>query len=362
MASKIGASSVTYRTLRSGRIQVRYRLPNGEQVTHGTFDTEEIAESQGREIEVDLTRGVKWDERKSRTPFSTFMTDIYMPFRETKVKPGTFRNNRTDAAKLIDYFGRTPLGRIDIKAIDQWWASQPESVARRNRYMFITRAMRYAVRWQYIQTNPCQVEDAGKNVAKPRPRFTVENMFQVLDHADDMTRTAVLVAFSAHLRIGEVCGLDRRDYEASTGHLRVERQASTTGPTGLDQTKTGNARRVKLLKVGRDALDGWITARAMLPTAPLFVGVKGRRVNRDHIRDAWDEAKIRAGFPDFHFHDLKRVGLTHVARSGANVRDVMYRGGHRSYTAALSYLDASEERDDELAALADARLNRGGRL
>ncbi len=94
----------------------------------------------------------------------------------------------------------------------------------------------------------------------------------------------------------------------------------------------------------------------MLPTAPMFVGAKGGRVNRAHIRDGWDEAKIAAGFPEFHFHDLKRVGLTHVARTGANVRDVMFRGGHRSYTAALSYLDASEERDDELAALADARL------
>lgn len=351
------ASSVTYRTLPSGRIQVRYRLPNGEQVTHGTYDSEQQAVRHGREIEVDLAKGTKWDDRKARTPFSMYISEKYMPFRETKVKPGTYRNNRTDAAKLIEYFGRTPLGQVDVEAVDHWRSSQLANVARRNRYMFLTRAMKYAVRWQYIQVNPCQVEDAGKAAHKHRPRFTIEHLFTVLEHADERTRTAALVAFSGHLRIGEVCGLNRGDYDVSTGRLTVERQAATTGPTGLDDTKTGNARTVKLLTVGCEVLDKWVAEHPMLPKAPLFVGTKGVRVNRAHIRNAWDAAKIAAGLPEFHFQDLKRVGLTHVARTGANVRDVMYRGGHRSYTAALSYLDASEERDDELAALADARLN-----
>ncbi|MCI9856788.1 tyrosine-type recombinase/integrase [Microbacterium proteolyticum] len=352
------ASSVTYRVLPSGRVQVRYRLPNGEQVTHGTYDDRSTAERHGREIQVDLAKGVKWDDRKARTPFSVFMRDIYMPFRETKVAASTYLNNRTHLSKLIDYFGQIPLGRIDVEAVDTWWASLPESVARRNTYMFLTRAMRYAVRWQYIQTNPCQVEDAGKNVAKPRPKFTVGDIYAVLDHADDRTRTAALVAFSGHLRIGEVCGLNRADYDAAKGHLRIERQAANAGPVGLTDTKTGNRRTIKLLAPGQAALDEWIAAHPMLPTAPLFVGTKGGRINRVHLRDGWDAAKLAAGFPEFHFHDLKRVGLTAVARTGANVRDVMFRGGHRSYTAALSYLDASEDRDDELAALTNARLGR----
>ncbi len=205
-----GRSSVTYRTSASGRVQVRYRLPNGEQVTHGTYDTDDEAKIHGREIEVDLARRTKWDDRKSRTPFSVYMTEKYMPFRQTKVAPGTYRNNRTDAAKLIEYFGRTPLGQIDVEAVDRWWSSQPESVARRNRYFFLKRAMNYAVRWKYIQASPCQVEDAGANVAKRRPRFTIEDVFAVLEHADDRTRTAALVAFSGHLRTGEVSGTQPR--------------------------------------------------------------------------------------------------------------------------------------------------------
>ncbi|MFM9481215.1 hypothetical protein, partial [Streptomyces scabiei] len=134
-------------TLPSGRVQVRYRLPNGEQVTHGTYDDADTAQRHGREIEVDLAKGTKWDDRKARTPFSVFMTETYMPFRETKVAAGTYRNNRTDATRLIEHFGRIPLGQIDVQAVDAWWASQPATVSRRNRYMFLTRAMRYAVRW-----------------------------------------------------------------------------------------------------------------------------------------------------------------------------------------------------------------------
>lgn len=50
--------------LKSKKVQARYYLPTGEQVTAGTFDTVEQAQDRLDEIEVDLRRGAHWDGRK----------------------------------------------------------------------------------------------------------------------------------------------------------------------------------------------------------------------------------------------------------------------------------------------------------
>ena len=61
---KNGPSSVIHRVLPSVRVQVRYRLSNGEQVAHGTCDDRKMAERHGRETQVDLAKGVKWDRAR----------------------------------------------------------------------------------------------------------------------------------------------------------------------------------------------------------------------------------------------------------------------------------------------------------
>lgn len=59
-------------------------------------------------------------------------------------------------------------------------------------------------------------------------------------------------------------------------------------------------------------------------------------------------------------HDIKRVSLTHFAKTGPSVKEFMARSGHTSVTAAARYLDASDERDAEPAAKADALLDGTG--
>lgn len=75
------------RVLQSGKAQARYYLPTGEQVTAGTFDTEEQAQDRLDEIEVDLRRGAHWDGRKGKTKFRDFMVE-YMTHRELTATQG----------------------------------------------------------------------------------------------------------------------------------------------------------------------------------------------------------------------------------------------------------------------------------
>ena len=88
----------------------------------------------------------------------------------------------------------------------------------------------------------------------------------------------------------------------------------------------------------------------MLPNAPLFTGPKGGRVSPATVRKAWLKACEATGVADFHLHDIKAISLTVYGQTGADTRDIMARGGHTSYAAALTYQRTSASRDAELTA------------
>lgn len=70
-------SSVTIRVLPSGAFQIRYRLKTREQVTDGSYSSRDEAELRKKEIEVDLERGIQWDDRKSKLKFAIFIDRVY---------------------------------------------------------------------------------------------------------------------------------------------------------------------------------------------------------------------------------------------------------------------------------------------
>jgi hypothetical protein len=63
------------------------------------------------------------------------------------------------------------------------------------------------------------------------------------------------------------------------------------------------------------------------------------------------------GLPDdFRFYDLRHTGHTLSTRSGATLKDTMVRAGQSSERAALIYQHSDLERQKEVAAGIDARV------
>jgi integrase len=87
----------------------------------------------------------------------------------------------------------------------------------------------------------------------------------------------------------------------------------------------------------------------------VFVGPKGGRLRRSGFRRIWNKVRDDVGLPDLHFHDLRHVGNTLAATTGASLKELMARMGHASTRAALIYQHASQDRDKVIAeALGDA--------
>ena len=83
--------------------------------------------------------------------------------------------------------------------------------------------------------------------------------------------------------------------------------------------------------------------------AYVFLGPKGARPARSNFHTIWDKARQQAGVPQLHLHDLRHTGNTLAAETGATLRELMERMGHRSTRAALIYLHARDHRDRAIA-------------
>lgn len=335
--------------LASGRWRARYRDEDGRQVSTGTtYASEKEARKALNTIQIDLERGQFFDERKGNILFKDHAADVAA--MRTDLSPGTIRNNASLLNKqLLPYFGSKRLRDITIRQVDQWWATVPTgAVNRRNGYFLLSNLMKRAVRYGYIQASPCQVEDAGKDVAERRPTFSEADFRAVVDRLPQDLHVVAWVLYGAHLRIGEVCGLNYSDYKDGT--LTVVRQYSDAGKRMIRKTKTQNHKTVALPPTARAALDAYVKEHPALPLTPLFPGPRSDRMNAAWLRGQWNKAREAVGLPEFHPHDVRHVGLTRVAQNGGSTREVMARGGHASVTAAMRYQHASQERDQALAA------------
>ncbi len=81
----------------------------------------------------------------------------------------------------------------------------------------------------------------------------------------------------------------------------------------------------------------------------VFVGPKGAPLRRSNFRPIWNAARVKAGAPEMHFHDLRHVGGTLAAATGASLKELMARLGHSSTRAALMYQHAPRDRDQAIA-------------
>jgi integrase len=89
---------------------------------------------------------------------------------------------------------------------------------------------------------------------------------------------------------------------------------------------------------------------------------KGATLRRSSFRPIWNAATESAGIPGLHFHDLRHVGGTLAAATGASLKELMARLGHSSTRAAMICQHATRDRDEAIAkALGGLLIGREGR-
>ena len=162
--------------------------------------------------------------------------------------------------------------------------------------------------------------------------------------------TAILtLLYGAGLRIGEALGLDRGDAPRGTA-MRI---------TG----KGGKERLVPLLEVVTDAVADYLDAcpHALGPDDPLFVGVRGKRLQPSQVQSNVRVLRRALGLPETATpHALRHSFATHLLAGGGDLRSIQELLGHASLTTTQRYTDVDTARLAEVYRDAHPRARGSG--
>ncbi len=138
----------------------------------------------------------------------------------------------------------------------------------------------------------------------------------------------VTLLYGAGLRIGEALALNRWDAPA--------------GDVMTIMGKGSKERRVPILPVVRDAIRHYLTLcpYALAPDSPLFVGMRGGRLNPRAIQKAMETVRRAIGLPESATpHALRHSFATHLLSAGGDLRTIQELLGHASLSTTQHYTD-----------------------
>jgi integrase/recombinase XerC len=146
-----------------------------------------------------------------------------------------------------------------------------------------------------------------------------------------------LLLYGAGLRIGEALGLAR----AAVGDVPAALRSLTV--TG----KGGKQRLVPILPALADALGDYLETcpHPLHGAAPLFVGVRGKRLQSAVVRRRMQHLRRLAGLPENATpHALRHSFATHLLAGGADLRVIQELLGHASLSTTQGYTAVEGER------------------
>ena len=299
--------------------------------------------------------------KRRRTLFCDYVLDEFAPTwlnyatDGSELAAGSKRKHREYLAHLSHaFFWKYPLTGITTENINRWLADLDNfnggATPRKKTFQLLKAVYAKAVAEGAVDKSPVIMKAPA--VPKSRqaqiPPATAEELQTIYANMPKTTRISVWLGAILDLRIGEVVSLQVQDWNPKTQTLRVCHSADENGGLKATKTATSNTTQpvpTQLGKLIEEACNG------KKPTDFIVTCADGTHITPNRLRDHFNEAKIKAGRPDLHFHTLRATSITAAVATGASLKDTMQWGRHAdAQTSIERYQRASgSERMREIA-------------
>ncbi len=343
------------RKLPSGRFQARYAGPDGvDRPAPETFATKKDADRWLVLQEAEIQRGDWMSPEAGKVTFgayaSEWIDDRVLKHRTELLYRGLLKNH------LAPAFGNRCLADIKEADVRRWRKERLGVVGQSTvakAYQLLKSIMGTAVNDELIRKNPCRIKGAGMPDTPEREMIPLAKVVEIVTTVPERYRALVLLGTFASLRWGELVGLRRTHLDLDAGVLRVVGALVEIGGGKVldDSPKSRAGRRVvsippEIIPELRVHLEMFAEPGEQ---GRVFTGPNGGPLKHSGFRRTWDRTRKAVGLPSLHFHDLRHIGNTLAASTGASLKELMSRMGHSSTRAALIYQHASQDRDRVIA-------------
>jgi integrase len=296
--------------------------------------------------------------------------DRWLDHVRTLISPSSHKTYRTMLrAYAVPALGSIQLAKLRPAAIANLYATvalAPKSVALLHRVL--SQALRQAVRWQMLPTNPAAA------VAPPRierKRMTVldpDGAHRLLEIARPTELyMPILLAIMTGMRRGEIVALRWSAINLDLGQLSVVASMEQVGSVTREKPpKSGRARTVALPALVVEEL-----RRHRITQAESLLRLGVRQSDAMHVCSRHDGLSWRpdtltvvfgrlvrtAGLPRVRFHGLRHAHASHLLAANIHPKVVQERLGHASIALTLDlYSHTVPGMQEEAAASADSLM------
>ncbi|MEW8029149.1 MAG: tyrosine recombinase XerC [Candidatus Thiodiazotropha sp.] len=191
----------------------------------------------------------------------------------------------------------------------------------------------FLIREQQLDSNPALGVRAPKVRRKLPATLDPDQVNRLLDIDDDSPvavrdRAIMELIYSSGLRLAELVNLDLQDIDLKEQLVEV-------------MGKGAKARRLPVGKVAKQTLELWLAVRPQLAAEDeiaLFVGVRGRRINRSTVQRQLHAWAVAQGTPrNVHPHLLRHSFASHMLESSGDLRAVQELLGHANISTTQIY-------------------------
>ncbi len=351
------------RKLPSGRFQARYPGPDGVmRPAPETFATSRDADDWLAEKQTEINKGDWRDPDAGAVNFKEYALQWVDERGVGATTDELYR--RLLRLHILPAFEEYDLDEITPPRVRTWRAeclkvTGGTTVAKS--YRLLSGIMGTAEDDELIRRNPCRIKGAGKESPAERSTATVDQVDALAKAMGARWRLMVYIAAYGPARPEEQAGLRRSDVDLANCGVWVRRAEPelNTGRRAPGETKSEAGKRFIVLPrfIAGDLKTHMYLYAEQKPDGLLFVGERGAPFRRTTFGRKWKKARKAAGLPEtFTFYDLRHTGHTLSTQSGATLKDTMVRAGQSSEKAAMIYQHSNLERQREVAAGIDARV------
>lgn len=312
--------------------------------------------------------------------------DQWLTAKERNLGPKTARDYRDRLEKdVYPFIGHMVLSKVTAQTIDDLYGSllsdrqlSPRTV--RYTHSILRQAMQRGVHRKFLRVNPCDVSEIElpKSDKTELPILTPDQVNQLLEAP---ARTAHPLAanlrclwrlcLTSGLRPQEALALRWSDLQGSS--ITVQRalvEVTAAHWEVRDATKTeGSIRTISLPESTVAALSEHrkVQLQGRLKMGPaydasgdfIFASRTGQHLTPASVRLIWKKDLAAAGLPLVKLYATRHTHISHLLESGANVKAVATRAGHKNPNMTLSvYAHCLPEADAVLATATEKLLAR----
>lgn len=298
-----------------------------------------------RQLEDRIEKG-DYITAKDIPPFPT-VADAWLKAKRQRCRETTCNSYQGHIRHLKEYFGKTPVSRINLDSVEKFiaWAREEKgiSVATTKKILAtLQQIMTYACRKKYANSNP--VKEVEKPEDKHEHREEKENL-QILTPAqirelikatEGLTyKMLVATAAATGMREGELIGLRWDDIDWESRQIQVKRTYNH-GKLYPPKTKTSK-RKIDIVPQLAWMLGKWKEQCPATELDLVFPNSNGRKNKRDEyitannmLRSKFYPALEKASLPKVRFHDLRHTYASILIDQGENPKYIQVQMGHSS--------------------------------